>query len=96
MNGTLLLRAASHHVTWFLGTRFTKAIPLVFVVGYPKSGTTWACQLVADYMQLPFPRYSLLPIGCPAVVHGHERMHAPMRVVALHFCSGRRPIGRRV
>ncbi len=39
------LRQISHHLTWFLGTRFPKAIPLVFVVGYPKSGTTWACRL---------------------------------------------------
>ncbi len=30
------------------------------------------CQLVADYLQLPFPKHSLLPIGFEAVVHGHE------------------------
>jgi hypothetical protein len=64
----------SHHVTWFLGTRFPKAIPLVFVVGYPKSGTTWASHLVADYLGLPWPRLSLMPVGCEAVVHGHERV----------------------
>lgn len=74
MNLKLHLRTVSHHVTWFLGTRFPGAIPLVFVVGYPKTGTTWVCQLVADYLQLPFPRFSLLPVGCPAVVHGHERV----------------------
>jgi hypothetical protein len=66
------LRALSHHVTWQLGTRLPDTFPLVFVVGYPKSGTTWACQLIADYLQLPFPKNSLLPVGCPAVVHGHE------------------------
>ena len=68
------LQRASHHVTWILGTRFPKVVPLVFVVGYPKSGTSWATQLVADYLQLPFPRFSLLPVGFPAVVQGHQRV----------------------
>lgn len=72
MKPKIAMRAVSHHVTWQLGTRFPKAIPLVFVVGYPKSGTTWITSLVADYLQLPFPKMSLLPIGCAAVVHGHE------------------------
>lgn len=62
----------SHHVTWFLGRRFPRVFPFLYVLGYPKSGTSWACQLMADYFQLPFPQYSLLPIGCAAVVHGHE------------------------
>lgn len=68
----LRMRIASHHVTWALGRRLPKAFPLLFVLGHPKSGTTWACQLLGDIMQLPFPRYSILPIGCEAVVHGHE------------------------
>ncbi len=66
------LVAVSHLVTWRLGMWFPKAIPLVYVVGYPKSGTTWACQLTAAYLQLPFPKSSILPVGFPAVVHGHE------------------------
>jgi len=72
-NRTLVkLRAASHKVTWFLGTRFPNTVPLVFLIGYPKSGTTWMSQVVADYLQLPFPRFSFLPVSCPAVVHGHQ------------------------
>jgi len=74
MKPKLRLRVASHNVTWLLGTRFPKSIPLVFVVGYPKSGSTWAAQLVAHVLELPFPRFSLLPIGCPAVVMGHKRV----------------------
>ena len=72
--------AASHHLTFFLGRRFPRAFPMVFVLGFPKSGTSWVCQLLADYFRLPFPQNSILPIGFPAVVHGHET------------CSGNYPI----
>ncbi len=74
MNVKLRMRVASHNVTWLLGTRFSGWVPLVFVVGYPKSGSTWVAQLVAHSLELPFPRFSLLPIGCPAVVMGHKRV----------------------
>lgn len=62
----------SHQATFWLGKRFRTAVPLMFVLGYPKSGTSWVCQLLADYYRLPFPQHSILPIGFPAVVHGHE------------------------
>ena len=66
------LISLSHHLTFFLGKRFPRTFPMIFVLGYPKSGTSWACQLIADYMRLPFPQHSIFPIGCAAVVHGHE------------------------
>lgn len=72
-SGTLIrIGALSHHITWLLGTRCSKSIPLTFVIGYPKSGTSWASQLLSDYLQLPFPRYSILPVTFPAIVHGHR------------------------
>ena len=67
-----LMIAGSYHITRLLGRCFSEAIPLVYVCGFPKSGTTWVTQMTADYLQLPFPRLSLLPIGFAAVVHGHE------------------------
>ena len=62
----------AHQVTFFLGKRFPKSVPLVYVLGYPKSGTTWMCQLLADYLGIPFPQHAILPVGFAAVVHGHE------------------------
>lgn len=66
--------ASSHYVTWFLGRNFPAAFPLVFVTGFPKSGTVWVTRMIADYLQLPYPHYSVFPIGCHAVVHGHQRV----------------------
>ena len=62
---------------------------MVFVLGYPKSGTTWAAQLVADYLQLPFPRLSLLPIGFQAVIHGHFRPRDDFRQMIYQIRDGR-------
>jgi len=83
------VRAASQHVTWFLGQRCPTIAPLTFVVGYPKSGTTWAAQLVSDYLRLPFPRFSLLPIAFPAVVHGHSTVSPRMPRCVYSMRDGR-------
>ena len=56
----------------FLGKRFPNAFPLLFVLGHYKSGTTWMCQILADYLRLPFPQYSILPLGCKAILHSYE------------------------
>ncbi len=66
------LISVSHYMTLWLGKRFPNAVPLVYVVGYPKSGTTWAAQLVADYLRLPHPQHTIFPLGCPAVIQGHD------------------------
>jgi len=70
-----LSRALSHRVTWWMGTHWPTIAPLVYVTGYPKSGTTWVCQLTADYLRLPFPQHSVFPIAFRAVVHGHSTVH---------------------
>lgn len=51
-----------------------RRVPIYYVTGYPKSGTVWATQMVADYLKLPFVDLSYTPVGCPAVLHGHYRV----------------------
>lgn len=65
---------ASYHASYLLARIFPNAIPIIFVMGYPKSGTVWACQMVSDYLQLPFADLSFFPIGFPSVMHGHSRV----------------------
>ncbi len=64
--------AVAKRCSIFLGKNFPNAFPLVFVLGHPKSGTTWMCQLLADYFRLPFPQHSIMPLGCSAVLHSFE------------------------
>ncbi|MFT6217802.1 MAG: hypothetical protein ACJA2Y_000243 [Cycloclasticus pugetii] len=42
------------------------------VAEYPKSGGTWYAQMLADYLELPFPRNTLKPSFKKCVLHGHE------------------------
>ncbi|GAB4109194.1 MAG: hypothetical protein Kow00105_17670 [Phycisphaeraceae bacterium] len=64
----------SHYTTYFLASKWPEMFPMLFVVGFPKSGTTWVCQLFAEYLGIPFAKQPLLPIGVQSVVHGHERI----------------------
>lgn len=56
----------------FCGKNFPNAFPLLFVLGHYKSGTTWMCQILSDYLRIPFPQYSIMPLGCKAVLHSYE------------------------
>lgn len=51
--------------------RYSKAIGLVCVGGYPRSGTTWIARMVAHYLALPMVGHTYLALGFPAVFHHH-------------------------
>jgi hypothetical protein len=59
--------------------------PLYLVPEYPKSGGTWLSLMIADYLQVPFPRNRLPRFGT-SVMHGHYLHRPSFRNV---FCLAR-------
>jgi hypothetical protein len=59
------------------------------VLGFPKSGTTWLCQMLADALALPFARLPLLPVAMPCVLHGHWSYHPKLPNVTFAIRDGR-------
>ena len=83
------LTSPSHQLTWWLGESFPDLIPLLYVTGYPKSGTTWLAYMVADYFGLPLPLMSVFPVGCPSVIRGHLRVRKPNSLGCYAMRDGR-------
>lgn len=52
-----------------------KRIGLVYIGGYPKSGTTWISKMVAYYIGLPWVGHTYLQFGFPTVIHHHWDYH---------------------
>lgn len=49
---------------------FSGLVPYYIVNEFPKSGGTWLSQMLADVLELPFPRNRSLSLE-PSIVHGH-------------------------
>lgn len=65
------MQGVSHYITLWIGVRYGKKFPMHFVCGYPRSGTTWFSEMLADYLNLPRPNLYVLPLGFACVVHTH-------------------------
>jgi len=65
------LKASAHHLTMQIGYRYAEKFPMYFVVGFPRSGTSWLSEMIADYYNLPRPRHYYLPLAFACVVHTH-------------------------
>lgn len=85
MNLRWLAERTAAQATRWIGARWGESFPFYYVAEYPKSGGTWLCRMVADYLQIPFPQYSLLPATFSCVVQ-HFGRHDPRfrRVFYLH------------
>jgi hypothetical protein len=56
---------------------------------YPKSGGSWLSNMIADYLQIPRPVRSLLPVACESVLHGHWSYSSRYRRVFYLVRDGR-------
>jgi len=59
---------------YFLAHCCSSLIPLYIVNEYPKSGGTWLSQMLAEALDIPFPRNSF-PVLERSILHGHM-MHS--------------------
>jgi hypothetical protein len=83
------LRRVSSKLTRLIGLRWGDAFPFWYVCEYPKSGGTWLGQMLADYLQIPFPQNSALPLAMACVVHNHWLPHPKMRRCLYLYRDGR-------
>jgi hypothetical protein len=65
------LRRISARVTKTIADRAGTRLGMWYGAGYPKSGTTWLCNLMSSYLDVPFVRNYRLPVLMPCVVHSH-------------------------
>lgn len=63
-------------------------LPLYIITEYPKSGGSWLAQMLADYLQVDFPR-NRRPGLRSSVMHGHMLYSPLMKNVVCLFRDGR-------
>lgn len=79
---------AKSSMRW-IGIRWGDRIPYYYVSEHPKSGGTWLSRMVGDYLEVPFPRHTLLPHTFPSIVQNHWRHHPRLNRVFYLYRDGR-------
>ncbi len=81
-------RAASF-LTKQIGRYWGESFPFYYLAEYPKSGGTWLANMLADYLDIPFPRKTRLPIGFSCILHNHWTYDPKLRRVVTLYRDGR-------
>lgn len=89
MNARLVAEKLAQVVTRRIGMYWGDRLAFYYVCEHPKSGGTWLAKMVGDYLQLPFPQHSVLPVGCSSVVKNHLRFDHRLRRVFYLYRDGR-------
>ncbi len=79
----------ANKTTKFIGVYWGETFPFWYVCEYPKAGGTWLARMVADYLDIPMPQYTIMPLGCQCVIHNHWMFNARLRRVFYLYRDGR-------
>ena len=79
------------------GTRSTQIVaqmcgdrfPFYYVSEYPRSGGTWLGEMLAAYLELPYPHQTLAPVLQSAVLHNHWGYSSRLKRVFYLYRDGR-------
>jgi hypothetical protein len=66
----------------------SSSLPIYIVNEYPKSGGTWVCQILSDYLDLPFPRNQFPKIQS-SIIHGHYLYFPTLKNIFIVIRDGR-------
>ncbi len=86
--GPIAQRVAKRVTRW-IGVHWGETFPFYYVSEHPKSGGSWLAKMVSDYLQLPFPQFTRLPIGFSCVILNHWRYDPRMRRAFYLYRDGR-------
>lgn len=84
-----VVKPTSRSIFQSYAKRYGAAMGLIYVGGYPKSGTTWISKMVAHYLTLPWVGHTHMAFGFPAVVHHHWDYHPTLDHSILVLRDGR-------
>lgn len=76
-------------LTRLIAIRWGESFPFYYVSEFPKSGGTWLARMVSDYLQLPFPQFTILPLGFSCVMQNHWTYQRRLRRVFYLHRDGR-------
>ncbi len=79
----------ANKTTKFIGVYWGESFPFWYVSEYPKAGGTWFSRMVADYLDIPMPQYTIMPLGCQCVIHNHWMFSPRLRRVFYLYRDGR-------
>ncbi|MFB1501480.1 MULTISPECIES: sulfotransferase domain-containing protein [unclassified Thiocapsa] len=83
------MKAASGHFNRHIAMRYGEELGLWYVIEFPKAGGTWLTHMVADFLGIPFPQHTLLPVTFKAVLQSHWKYTPGLKRVFYLVRDGR-------